>query len=53
LFFVSDSPTLFQIASLKKIVLLEGEGVTPKVGDKVTYMFTNRRAAGQRIAIYS
>lgn len=52
LFFVTDSSTLFQMASLKRIVLHEGEGVTPKVGDKVACMFTNLRAAGQHIHMY-
>jgi FKBP-type peptidyl-prolyl cis-trans isomerase len=40
------------MASLQKIVLNEGEGVTPKHGDKVTCMFTGLAAAGQPIPMY-
>lgn len=40
------------MASLQKIVLREGEGVTPKVGDKVSCKFTKLTAAGQGIPMY-
>jgi hypothetical protein len=40
------------MASLQKIVLHEGEGITPKHGDKVTCIFTILTAAGQSIPLY-
>jgi hypothetical protein len=40
------------MALLQKIILQEGEGITLKHGDKVTYIFTSLTAAGQPIPIY-
>lgn len=40
------------MASLQKIVLDEGEGVTPNHGDQVTCTFASLTAAGQPIPMY-
>jgi hypothetical protein len=40
------------MASLQKIVLREGEGITPKHGDKVACTFASLTAAGQPIPLY-
>lgn len=40
------------MASLQKIILREGTGVTPNFGDKVACKFRDLTAAGERIPMY-